>query len=54
MFFRERGATIHAEETEVLSGRSVVLRPPRESDAEAAYSWDREPVLADLNGRSPI
>ena len=54
LFFRERGATIHAEEIEVLRGQSVVLRPPRESDVEAAYAWDRDPELAAWNGRSPI
>jgi RimJ/RimL family protein N-acetyltransferase len=32
----------------------VILRPPRESDVEAAYSWDRDPELAAWNGRSPI
>jgi RimJ/RimL family protein N-acetyltransferase len=32
----------------------VTLRPPRESDVEAAYSWDRDPELAAWNGRSPI
>ena len=54
VFRREGGTTIHAEEIEVLRGESVVLRPPRESDAEAAYSWDRDPELAAWNGRSPI
>jgi RimJ/RimL family protein N-acetyltransferase len=52
--FLYRGAAIHAEEVEVLSGGSVTLRPPRESDVEAAYSWDRDPELAAWNGRSPI
>jgi RimJ/RimL family protein N-acetyltransferase len=37
-----------------LSGESVILRPPRESDVEAVYSWDRDPELAAWNGRSPI
>jgi len=37
-----------------LRGESVTLRPPRESDVEAAYSWDRDPELAAWNGRSPI
>jgi RimJ/RimL family protein N-acetyltransferase len=37
-----------------LSGETVILRPPRESDVEAAYSWDRDPELAAWNGRSPI
>jgi RimJ/RimL family protein N-acetyltransferase len=32
----------------------VTLRPPRESDVEAVYSWDRNPELAAWNGRSPI
>ncbi len=50
----KRGAEIHAEEVEVLRGESVILRPPRESDVEAAYSWDRDPELAAWNGRSPI
>ena len=54
LVFRQKGAAIHAEETEVLRGESVVLRPPRESDVEAAYSWDRDPELAAWNGRSPI
>ena len=48
------GTSIHAEEVEVLSGESVILRPPRESDVEAAYAWDRDPELAAWNGRSPI
>jgi RimJ/RimL family protein N-acetyltransferase len=32
----------------------VTLRPPRESDVEVAYAWDRDPELAAWNGRSPI
>jgi RimJ/RimL family protein N-acetyltransferase len=32
----------------------VTLRPPRESDVELAYAWDRDPELAAWNGRSPI
>ncbi len=32
----------------------MILRPPRESDVEAIYSWDRDPELAAWNGRSPI
>ena len=32
----------------------MTLRPPRESDVEAAYSWDCDPELAAWNGRSPI
>jgi RimJ/RimL family protein N-acetyltransferase len=51
---RRRGAAIHAEEVEVLRGKCVTLRPPRESDVEAAYSWDCDPELAAWNGRSPI
>ena len=54
MMFREKGDAIHAEETGVLRGESVLLRPPRESDVEAAYSWDRDPELAAWNGRAPI
>src|SRR5215210_1424922 len=52
--FQREGATIHAEEVEVLRGGSVTLRPPRRSDVEAAYAWDRDPELAAWNGRSPI
>jgi RimJ/RimL family protein N-acetyltransferase len=37
-----------------LQGESVILRPPRESDVEVVYSWDRDPELAAWNGRSPI
>ncbi|MBA3425310.1 MAG: GNAT family N-acetyltransferase [Rubrobacter sp.] len=33
---------------------SVILRPPRASDVEAAYAWDRDPELAAWNGRPPI
>ena len=32
----------------------MTLRPPRESDVEAAYDWDRDPELAAWNGRPPI
>jgi RimJ/RimL family protein N-acetyltransferase len=32
----------------------VTLRPPNESDVEAAYAWDRDPELAAWNGRPPI
>ncbi len=32
----------------------MTLRPPRESDVEAAYAWDRDPELAAWNGRTPI
>ena len=38
----------------MIRGESVALRPPRESDVEAAYAWDRDPELAAWNGRSPI
>ncbi len=48
------GVALHAEEVEVLRGECVTLRPPRESDVEAAYAWDRDPELAAWNGRSPI
>jgi RimJ/RimL family protein N-acetyltransferase len=51
---QREGAAIHAEEVEVLRGNSVTLRPPRESDVEAVYAWDRDPELAAWNGRSPI
>jgi RimJ/RimL family protein N-acetyltransferase len=51
---RRRGAAIHAEGVEILHGTCVMLRPPRASDVEAAYSWDRDPELAAWNGRSPI
>lgn len=49
-----RGAGIHAEEIQVLEGENVVLRPPRESDVEAAYAWDKDPELSAWNGRAPI
>ena len=32
----------------------MILRPPRASDVEAAYAWDRDPELAAWNGRPPI
>ena len=32
----------------------MTLRPPQESDVEAAYAWDRDPELAAWNGRAPI
>ena len=32
----------------------MVLRPPRESDVEVAYEWDRDPELAAWNGRPPV
>jgi RimJ/RimL family protein N-acetyltransferase len=51
---RERRKGIHAEETGLLRGESVTLRPPREDDVEAAYAWDRNPELAAWNGRPPI
>jgi RimJ/RimL family protein N-acetyltransferase len=50
----ERGATIHTEEAKSLRGQAVILRPPRESDVEVVYAWDRDPELAAWNGRSPI
>lgn len=37
-----------------MRGEAVALRPPRESDVESAYAWDRDPELAAWNGRSPI
>jgi RimJ/RimL family protein N-acetyltransferase len=49
-----RGATIHTEEEKLLKGEAVVLRPPRESDVETVYRWDKDPELAAWNGRSPI
>jgi len=49
-----RGETIHAEEEKLLTGQLVNLRPPRASDVEAVYRWDRDPELAAWNGRSPI
>jgi RimJ/RimL family protein N-acetyltransferase len=52
--YREEERHIYAEETEVLSGELVTLRPPRASDVEAAYSWDRDPELAAWNGRPPM
>jgi RimJ/RimL family protein N-acetyltransferase len=54
ILFLERGGTIHIEEAQALQGESVILRPPRESDVEVVYSWDRDPELAAWNGRSPI
>jgi len=50
----KRGETIRKEEVSALQGQSVILRPPRESDVEVVYSWDRDPELAAWNGRSPI
>jgi RimJ/RimL family protein N-acetyltransferase len=32
----------------------VILRPPRESDVETVYAWDRDRELAAWNGRTPI
>jgi RimJ/RimL family protein N-acetyltransferase len=49
-----RGANIHTEEEKLLKGEAVVLRPPRESDVETVYRWDKDPELAAWNGRSPI
>ena len=37
-----------------MRGESVTLRPPRESDVEAVYAWDKDPELAAWNGRAPI
>jgi RimJ/RimL family protein N-acetyltransferase len=54
LVFQREGVTIHAEELEILHGESVILRPPQESDVEAAYAWDRDPELAAWNGRTPI
>ena len=54
ILFLERGDTIHIEDVQALRGESVTLRPPRESDVEVVYSWDRDPELAAWNGRSPI
>ena len=51
---QREGVDIHAEEVEVLRGECVTLRPPRKSDVERAYAWDRDPELAAWNGRSPI
>lgn len=48
-----RGGSIHAEETGVLRGDSVTLRPPREEDVEAVHAWERDPELAAWNGRPP-
>lgn len=49
-----RGGAIHAEETRILEGESITLRPPRASDVEAAYAWDKDPELSAWNGRAPI
>src|ERR671913_2237504 len=54
ILFLERGDAIRIEEIQTLQGESVILRPPRESDVEVVYSWDRDPELAAWNGRSPI
>jgi RimJ/RimL family protein N-acetyltransferase len=54
ILYLERGDTIHIEEVQALQGESVILRPPRESDVEVVYAWDRDPELAAWNGRSPI
>jgi len=54
ILFQARGETIHAEEEKLLTGQLVNLRPPRASDVEAVYRWDRDPELAAWNGRSPI
>jgi RimJ/RimL family protein N-acetyltransferase len=50
----EGRTTIHAEEIREIEGRSVVLRPPRPSDVELVYEWDRDPELAAWNGRPPL
>jgi RimJ/RimL family protein N-acetyltransferase len=54
ILYPERGDTIHIEEAKALQGESVILRPPRESDVDVVYAWDRDPELAAWNGRSPI
>jgi RimJ/RimL family protein N-acetyltransferase len=54
ILYLERGDAIRVEEVKALQGESVILRPPRESDVEVVYSWDRDPELAAWNGRSPI
>jgi RimJ/RimL family protein N-acetyltransferase len=54
ILYLERGDAIRTEEVKALQGESVNLRPPRESDVEVVYSWDRDPELAAWNGRSPI
>jgi RimJ/RimL family protein N-acetyltransferase len=54
MLVSARGEAIHAEEEKLLRGEYVILRPPRESDVEVVYSWDKDPELAAWNGRSPI
>lgn len=45
---------IHAEDLERITGETMVLRPPRETDVEAAYEWDKDPELAAWNGRAPL
>lgn len=32
----------------------MLLRPPRPSDVEVVYEWDRDPELAAWNGRPPL
>jgi RimJ/RimL family protein N-acetyltransferase len=54
ILYLERGDAIRIEKVKALQGESVNLRPPRESDVEVVYSWDRDPELAAWNGRSPI
>jgi RimJ/RimL family protein N-acetyltransferase len=54
ILYLERGDTIRIEEAQTLQGESVTLRPPRETDVDVVYSWDRDPELAAWNGRSPI
>ena len=48
------GVEIHAEDLDRITGESMVLRPPRETDVEAAYEWDKDPELAAWNGRAPL
>src|SRR4051812_148523 len=48
-----RGETIHAEEEKLLIGEPVILRPPRDSDVEAVYRWDKDPELPAGNGPPP-
>jgi diamine N-acetyltransferase len=38
----------------LLEGEAVTLRPPRDSDVETVYRWDKDPELAAWNGRAPI
>jgi len=54
ILYLERGDTIRIEEAQAIQGESVTLRPPRETDVDLVYSWDKDPELAAWNGRSPI